>query len=517
MLSDNIRKYRKLNHMSQDELAEKLEVTRQSISLWETGQTQPSLDNIVALAKLFDVSTDDLLAKVEPAPVYTAPSDLPNDLPSGKPPKKKTPIFITIICFVLVVALVASILLWKNGVFTFKNSGAIGSATTHPDDSSSVITGSSDKNNNSSSSNSTQSSNKNNSSKPSSQSSSSKNNSTVSSNSSVSNGTGLQNIDNGVLEKASSKNMNVPENMKLLGTNNAKEENNAKNTKATVGLYELDGDVVNWTTENDLIYVITSGNNRLVVIDSKTMMPLSNTPLSGVPAEMNIVGNEIYISLPDLCRIDIFSKSNLAKKSSLYFEHEVSSFCIDGNYIFYSEHDQHCSVYKKNLTTNQLTKIFYNNSSLFYQPKLYLNKQDNILYIGETGSTGSDLFYYDATTLQLKSVFEKNDYGIMNHTRDIFHVGDEIFWGNYRLSDTDAKQLVGRYGEADYGSVNFASKEFVSTFEGLFLTDTYECIINYFDAGFKFEYILVTESDNVFFRARSIDRNIILGVNFTLQ
>lgn len=524
MLSDNIRKYRKLNHMSQDELAEKLQVTRQSISLWETGQTQPSLDNIVALAKLFDVSTDDLLASVEPEPVYTAPSDLPNDLPNGNLSKKKIPVLIISICFVLLVALVASLLLWKNGIFSFKNNDtttspatqSTGTSDTQSTNSPLTGNGSSNKNNNSSS-NLTQSSNKNNSSNQSSKVSSSNNNVGSSSNSSTPNSNAIGNLDNGVLKSASTEKMNVPENMKLLGTNNAKEENNAKNTKATVGLYELDGDVVNWTTEKDLIYVITSGNNRLVTIDSKTMKPVSNTPLSGVPAEINLVGDKIYISLPDLCRIDVFSKSDFTKKSSLYFEHEVSSFCIDGNYIFYSEHDQHCSVYKKNLTTNQLTKIFYNNSSLFYQPKLYLNKQDNILYIGETGSTGSDLFYYDATTLQLKSVFQKNDYGIMNHTRDIFHVGDEIFWGNYRLSDTNAKQISGRYGEADYGSVNFASKEFVSTFEGLFLTDTYECIINYSDAGFKFEYILVTESNNVFFRARGIDSNIILGVNFELQ
>ena len=105
----------------------------------------------------------------------------------------------------------------------------------------------------------------------------------------------------------------------------------------------------------------------------------------------------------------------------------------------------------------------------------------------------------------------------MNHTRDIFHVGDEIFWGNYRLSDTNAKQIVGRYGVADYGSVNFASAELVSTFEGLFLTDTYECIVNYFDANFDFQYILVTRSYNVFFRERSFDNNIILGVNFSVQ
>ena len=39
MLSDNIRNFRKKNNMSQDELAEKLNVSRQSVSLWETGQT----------------------------------------------------------------------------------------------------------------------------------------------------------------------------------------------------------------------------------------------------------------------------------------------------------------------------------------------------------------------------------------------------------------------------------------------------------------------------------------------
>lgn len=325
------------------------------------------------------------------------------------------------------------------------------------------------------------------------------------------------NIDNGVLKKAISEKISVPQNMELLGTDSAKEEDNSKNTSATAVAYQLDGNVVNWTTENDFIYIITEGNNRLVVINSKTMAPVSNVPLSGKPAEINIVGDKIYISIPDLCRIDIFSKSSVNKLSSLYFEHEISSFCIDGNYIYYSEHDQHCEVYKKNMSTNELTRISANGGGFFYQPKLYLNKQDNILYIGETGSTGSTLYYYDATTLQLKSMFRKNNYGIMNHTRDIFHVGNEVYWGSYCISDTNAKEIVGKYGVANYGSVTFASEELVSTFEGIFLADTYECVVNYFDAGFNFEYLLVTKSYNFFFRARSVDKNIIIGVNFNMQ
>lgn len=327
----------------------------------------------------------------------------------------------------------------------------------------------------------------------------------------------LGQVNNGVLEEVSPETMQVPENMKFLGTGNATEEKNADNITATVVLYTLDGDVVNWKTENDLIYVITKGNNRLVVINSENMTPIYNVPLAGVPAEINFEGDKIYISLPDLCKIDVFSKSDCTKLSSLHFEHEVASFCFDGDYIFYSELDQHCKVFRKNLSTGETKEVRTENRYSFIFPKIYLNKEDRILYIGESGNTGSALYYFDADTLALKSVFEKNDYGIMNHTREIFHIGDEIFWGNYRLSDTNARELIGRYGTADYGSMTFASDELVSTYEGLFLTDTYECVIDYYDADFDFEYILVSESYNVFFRARSGDKNIIIGINFDLQ
>ena len=325
------------------------------------------------------------------------------------------------------------------------------------------------------------------------------------------------NINNGVLEDTSTGVMDVPVNMELLEDKIATEDMNGETIQATVVLYTLDGDVVNWKTENDFLYVITKGNNRLVVINSQTMEPIYNVPLAGVPAEMNIVGDKIYISMPDLYKIDIFSKSTCTKESSLYFDREVSSFCLDGEYIYYSEHDQHCEVFKMNLATGAEQKIQTENVHSFYYPKVYLNQEDRILYIGESGGSGSAIYYFDADTLALKSVFKKDNYGITNHTRDIFHVGDEIYWGNYCLSDTNARELVGRYGTASYGSVTYASGELVSTYEGLFLAETYECVINYFDAGFNFEYLLVTESYNFFFRQRSLNKNIIIGINFDIQ
>ena len=328
-----------------------------------------------------------------------------------------------------------------------------------------------------------------------------------------------ENINNGVLGNATAENMILPEHIIFIGTGDVPEMDGEDTIEAEVAYYELDGNVVNWTAENDLIYVITKGNNRLVVIDSTTMMPVVNIPLAGMPAEMNFVEDKIYISLPDLCRVDVFSKTSYTKITSLYFNHEISSFCIDGDIIYYSEHDQHCDVYKMDMSTNELTQIKDGSHGSYYFPKLYLNKEDNILYIGESRTTGSTLYYYDATTLELKSKFKKNDYGLTNETRELFHMGDEIFWGSYRFSDTEANRIHGKYGTTSGGSVTFVSEDVVSTFEGIFLTETYECIYsNYdnFDGDITFEYILVTESGNIFFRSR-YEGNIILGINFNLQ
>lgn len=60
-LSDKIIKLRKANGWSQEELAEKLNVSRQAISRWEGASAQPDATNILQLSKLFNVTTDYLL------------------------------------------------------------------------------------------------------------------------------------------------------------------------------------------------------------------------------------------------------------------------------------------------------------------------------------------------------------------------------------------------------------------------------------------------------------------------
>ena len=61
ILAEKIILLRKKNEWSQEELAEQLGISRQSVSKWESGASIPDLDKIIRMSELFDVSTDYLL------------------------------------------------------------------------------------------------------------------------------------------------------------------------------------------------------------------------------------------------------------------------------------------------------------------------------------------------------------------------------------------------------------------------------------------------------------------------
>ena len=61
MLGENISKFRKKAKLSQEELAELMECTRQTISNWELGETSPTAEQVIELSKIFKVSSDELL------------------------------------------------------------------------------------------------------------------------------------------------------------------------------------------------------------------------------------------------------------------------------------------------------------------------------------------------------------------------------------------------------------------------------------------------------------------------
>jgi len=61
MVSEKIKELRKQAKLSQEALAEKLNVSRQAVTKWETGAGLPDIDNLIAISELFNLSIDDLV------------------------------------------------------------------------------------------------------------------------------------------------------------------------------------------------------------------------------------------------------------------------------------------------------------------------------------------------------------------------------------------------------------------------------------------------------------------------
>jgi len=114
-LQDKIIKLRKAHDWSQEDFAEKLNVSRQAISRWENGTALPDAQNVLQISKLFGVTTDYLLNDD-----YESDRDIPAVQTATKETedlfsKKKREHLISAICFTI------AWLCWLFSVATYQN------------------------------------------------------------------------------------------------------------------------------------------------------------------------------------------------------------------------------------------------------------------------------------------------------------------------------------------------------------------------------------------------------------
>ena len=122
--------------------------------------------------------------------------------------------------------------------------------------------------------------------------------------------TNLQGTNKNVLRRVSTGAMSVPKALKSIVNNDDISQSTNESIQATAVTYDVGGNIVDWEAEGDTVYVITKWNNRLIAIDSESKSSPCYASLDGVPSEMNITDDSIYVALPTLKRIDVFSKSD---------------------------------------------------------------------------------------------------------------------------------------------------------------------------------------------------------------
>ena len=88
---------RKKKGLSQENLADEMNVSRQAVSKWESGNVMPSLDNLIYLSKLYGVTIDSLIDDSQDLPPEPAPPEpVPAEPVPPESPKKENPAFLFI-------------------------------------------------------------------------------------------------------------------------------------------------------------------------------------------------------------------------------------------------------------------------------------------------------------------------------------------------------------------------------------------------------------------------------------
>lgn len=75
--ANRLLQYRKKHNLSQEELANKIGVSRQAVSKWERAEASPDTDNLILLAEIYGVSLDELLKENQTIPQNPKPSRKP--------------------------------------------------------------------------------------------------------------------------------------------------------------------------------------------------------------------------------------------------------------------------------------------------------------------------------------------------------------------------------------------------------------------------------------------------------
>ena len=107
-MPEKLAELRRQKGLSQIELAEAMSVSRQAVSMWESGATIPSIDNLILLSRLYGVSVDEILGALPPEKTADASAE---NQPEGRSIRGRLYIAVALILAALIMS-VSAFLIW---------------------------------------------------------------------------------------------------------------------------------------------------------------------------------------------------------------------------------------------------------------------------------------------------------------------------------------------------------------------------------------------------------------------
>lgn len=254
------------------------------------------------------------------------------------------------------------------------------------------------------------------------------------------------------------------------------------------GYFTYSGNHSGMAIIGDVIYSIYQGDNTLVVYDSKKLKILANVALPAYPYEIQAKGNQIFISFPRLKYIGVYSTLTYEQVSKISVGNRIGSFCVTGTNIYYAEEGGNY-IYKTCANSIGFGDKLINQS--FTNPKIAVDTDKGILYIGESGSAGSALYYYELGQKKIVSTYKRDGKGINNPYKSLFIVGNYVYWGGMKFDAKKADVPLAEFSAG--GNTYFADNKYIFVNNIMYDINTCQPLAEFVD----FNYIAVTESENL--------------------
>lgn len=216
-----------------------------------------------------------------------------------------------------------------------------------------------------------------------------------------------------------------------------------------------------------------------------------NLTLNGSPTDIIKDNGKLYIALDDINQIVIVDMANRAITETLYTTSDPYRIVKDGDKIYYAERDQWCDIYQYDLTAKTDEKIPVNSVQ---EPDLAINTTDHILYIGESGLSGSNMTYYSTTDNKVIDKTNYNSgYGFPYPGRYTIFDGEKVYYAGFAVDRHIPTRILGSYGDED---IIFAKYGSAFTKTSLYDSENYS-LIGYF--GTDFNLIEISDQPVMYF------------------
>ena len=269
--------------------------------------------------------------------------------------------------------------------------------------------------------------------------------------------------------------------------------------------FKLPGSIVDYITYEDLIYVVYNHKltqvNQIDLFDAKAGKIVKSNPLPSRPAEMHMYGNELWISFPELCQINIYNKTNFEFIKSINTGAQVYSFDKYNNYVFYAQEQEKGFINRYDMNKQIIEPLFtiYGEdkiaSGMFYEPAILVDTNTSTLYIGESGLSSCKLFAFDIETMEDKGA---TDYR-HNWARKLQVYNGYIYWSTYKIDTNYWWKKISPFNDEGIGTL-YLGAHYCATTAGIFDSNTGKKAVsfpkNFADADEKYKFS-ITKCNNI--------------------